>query len=144
MATERMGQDWAEVLSEVPLFADLSKRHLKKIAGLATTRRFARYSRIVHAGDRGDAFYVILDGAAAVRRPGKRDVKLGPGDGFGELALLDGSPRTATVEAQADVLAMRLSRPAFMKMLEREPKVAVALLRTLSQRLRDTDSSPSQ
>ncbi len=144
MTTQTMGRDWAEVLADVPLFAGLSKRHLKKLAGLATTRRFARYSRMVEAGDRGDAFYVILDGRAAVQRPGKRDVKLGPGDAFGELALLDGSPRMATVEAQDEVLAMRLGRTAFMKMLEGEPKVAIALLRTLAGRLRETDATAAR
>ncbi len=141
MATEQMGREWVDVLAGVPLFSALSGRHVRRIAGLATTRRYRRYTMIVRQGDPGDAFYVILDGTVLVKRPGKRSVTLGVGDSFGELALLDGTPRTASVEAQQDVLTMRLSRPAFARMLEREPKVAIALLGTMAGRLRSSGSA---
>ena len=108
MASDAMGRGWADVLGEIPLFAGLSKRHLNKIAGLAKTRRYARFTPIVRAGDRADNFYVILDGSAVVKPPGKRPVHLKAGDAFGEMALLDGAPRTATVEAQTEVTAMNL------------------------------------
>ena len=102
-------------------------------------KRFAANSTMVRAADAGGLFYVILDGAASVRRPGKRTVKLHPGDFFGELALLDSSPRVATVEAESEVLAMCLSRTALFRVLEKEPKVAIAMLKTLAGRMRATE-----
>jgi len=132
---------WADVLSTVPLFTGLSQRHLRRVAGQATMKRYAPYTAIVRVDDPGDAFYVILDGSAAVRKPGKRSVKLRRGDFFGELALLDAAPRTATVEAESEVLTMRLGRTAFQKVLDSEPKVALAMLRTLAARMRE--SAPS-
>lgn len=131
-----MAKSWADVLATVPLFEGVSQRHLRRIAGVATAKRFAPYTAMVKEGTPGDAFYVILDGSATVRRRGKRNVILRQGDFFGELALLDSSPRSATVEANEDVLAMRLGRAAFQKTLEKEPKVALAMLRTLATRLR--------
>src|SRR5258707_991905 len=71
---------WADALSTVPLFRDISRRHLKKVASKATLKRYAPLTPIVRAGDPGDAFYIILDGTASVRGTGKRAVKLGPGD----------------------------------------------------------------
>jgi CRP-like cAMP-binding protein len=141
MPSDAMGRGWADVLGEIPLFAGLSKRQLNKIAGLAKTRRYARFTPIVRAGDRADNFYVILDGSVLVKPPGKRSVRLKAGDSFGEMALLDGAPRTATVEAQTEVLAMLLGRSAFLKMVEADPKIALTLMRTLAERLRASEHS---
>ena len=104
-------------------------------------KRYAPYTQMVRTGDKGDSFFVILDGVAAVRIPGKRAIKLRAGDFFGELALLDSSPRTAMVEAETEVFAMRLGSAAFKKVLESEPKVSLAMLQTLAERLRATDST---
>src|ERR1022692_3152865 len=87
MPSDVMGRGWADVLAEIPLFAGLSKRHLNKIAGLAKTRRYARFTSIVREGERGDSFYVILDGTVLVKPSGKRTVRLKAGDWFGEMAL---------------------------------------------------------
>lgn len=143
MTSGAMGRGWTDVLSDVPLFSGLSKRQLNAIAKVAGSRRFPRYTTIVRAGERGDTFFVILDGTVLVNPLGKRAVRLGAGDSFGEMALLDNAPRSATVEAQDEVFAMLLGRSAFSKMLAREPKIATALLRTLAQRLRKVESSPS-
>jgi CRP/FNR family transcriptional regulator, cyclic AMP receptor protein len=141
MPTDSMGRGWADVLAEIPLFAGLSKRHLNKLARLAKTRRYTRYTPIVREGERGDSFYVILDGTALVKLPGKRAKRLGAGDWFGEMALLDAAPRAATVEAQTEVFAMLLGRTAFLKTLQDEPKIAVGLLQTMAQRLRVSERS---
>lgn len=133
----RSNKAWADVLGAVPLFEGLSHRHLRRIAGHATVKRYAPFTAIVRVDDAGDAFYVILDGTANVRRPGKRNIKLRPSDFFGEMALLDRAPRSATVEAETEVLAMRLGRTAFQKVLDDEPKVAAAMLRTMARRLRE-------
>ena len=128
---------WAPVLHELPLFAGVSQRHVRKIAALATEARFSAGARIVRQGDPGDAFFVILDGDATVARArGLPSIPLGPGDSFGEMALLDGGERSATVVARSDVLCLRLGRTPFTKMLKREPDLALALLRELTRRLR--------
>jgi CRP-like cAMP-binding protein len=141
MPSDVMGRGWADVLGEIPLFAGLSKRQLNRIAGLAKTRRYARYTTIVRAGERGEAFYIILDGTVLVKPAGKRNVRLKAGDSFGEMALLDGAPRTANVEAETEVFVMMLGRSGFRKTLELEPKIAIALLSTLAQRLRASERS---
>ena len=143
MTSAAMGRGWTDVLSDVPLFSGLSKRQLNAIARVAQSRRFARYTNIVRAGERGDTFFVILDGTVLVKPSGKRAVRLAAGDSFGEMALLDDAPRSATVQAQEEVFAMLLGRSAFSKLLAREPKIAIALLGTLAQRLRTAERSPS-
>jgi CRP-like cAMP-binding protein len=133
--------DWTEVLAEVPLFSGLSRRHLRNLTKLAKIQRLLAYTKIVREGDRADSFYLLLEGSAVVRPKGKRSVKLGAGDFFGELALLDNSPRSATVEALEDVLVARIGRTDFVRMLEHEPKVALLLMRTMAARLRSSEAS---
>jgi CRP-like cAMP-binding protein len=136
-----MGRDWIPVLAEVPLFGSLSRRHLKKVASLARTRRFAPGTSIVRKGDAGSAFFVLLDGEARVVAPTGRPRRLRAGDSFGEMALLDESPRSADVVADGEVLAMTISRSGFVKLLRSEPTLAQELLRTLAARLRAVEKS---
>jgi CRP/FNR family cyclic AMP-dependent transcriptional regulator len=142
-APRTMGKEWSAVLADVPLFDGLSKRQLGKVASLGVARRKAPLTSIVVKGDKGDSFFVILSGNAVVRRPGRRNVTLGPGDFFGEMALLDGAPRTATVEAANEVEVMQIPRSGFRKMLESDAKVACVMLETLAGRLRATQASPT-
>ncbi len=132
----RVERVWLATLAEVPLFDGLSKRHLRQVAKLARIRRFAPGSAIVRAGDSGRSFYVLLDGTAKVERAGGRARRLGVGDYFGEMALLDGAPRSADVRAEGEVLALTIDRPGFAKLLRAEPRLAETLLRTLAGRLR--------
>jgi CRP/FNR family transcriptional regulator, cyclic AMP receptor protein len=136
-----MGRDWVPVLAGVPLFASLSRRHLKRVASLARTRRFAAGTSIVRRGDAGSAFFVLLDGGARVVVPKGRSRRLRAGDFFGEMALLDESPRSADVVADGEVLAMTISCRAFRKLLRSEPAIAQELLRTLAARLRAAENS---
>ncbi len=136
-----MGRDWIPVLAEVPLFGSLSRRHLKKVASLARTRRFAPGTSIVRKGDAGSAFFVLLDGEARVVAPTGRPRRLRAGDSFGEMALLDESPRSADVIADGEVLAMTISRSGFVKLLRSEPTLTQELLRTLAARLRAVEKS---
>jgi CRP-like cAMP-binding protein len=131
-----MGADWVPVLAAVPLFAGLSRRHLKRIAALARPRRFPDGAKIVRAGDPGAAFYVLLDGSARVVPTGGRAKRLRVGDVFGEMALLDDAPRSADVVADGEVLTMTIGKRAFDKLLRSEPQLSHALLRTLAARLR--------
>lgn len=128
------GSDWTPVLEGVPLIAHLSKRGLRKIAAITDIRRVGAHTTIMKKGERGDAFYVILDGSVVVDPPG---IRLGPGHSFGELALLDDGPRTATVTAEQETSMLRLPQSKFIKLLMDEPSIAVAMLRQLASRLRE-------
>ena len=136
-----MGSEWVPVLAEIPLFGGLSRRHLKRVAKLARTRRFASGTPIVRKGEAGSAFFVLLDGGARVLLPKGRPVRLRSGDFFGEMALLDDSPRSADVIADGEVLVMTISRSAFGKLLRSEPAIANELLRTLAARLRAAEKT---
>ena len=137
----RVGHDWLATLAEVPLFEGLSKRHLRRIAKLARIRRFASGSAIVRAGDPGTSFFVLLDGEARVVPPSGRAKRLAAGEAFGEMALIDGAPRSADVVAQGEVLTLTISSAPFRKLVRKEPALAEALMRTLAARLRAAERS---
>jgi CRP-like cAMP-binding protein len=118
---------WLPVLERVPLFQALSKRHLKRVGHLAEMKRFKKGAVIVKAGAKGDSFFVILDGGAEVTTLKGKTKKLEEGDYFGELALLDGAPRAATVTATGVLTTARIGRPAFQKLLKEDPAVGVGL-----------------
>ena len=130
----RLGRDWVPVLKPLPLFEGMSSRHLRRIP--ARTRRFQAGEAIVRVGDPGNGFYVILDGEVRVDPPKGRRVILKAGDYFGEMALLDGAPRSADITALGEVTLMVIARAAFSKLLRSEPPIAQVLLRTLAGRLR--------
>lgn len=122
---------WIPVLERVPLFQALSKRHLRRVARLAELKRFKDGAAVVKAGARGDAFYIILDGKARVETPAGHKHDLEAGDYFGELALLDGAPRAATVSATGSLATARIPRSAFQKLLREEPEIGMGLARGL-------------
>jgi CRP/FNR family cyclic AMP-dependent transcriptional regulator len=127
-------RDWAKVLSALPLFKGVSKRRLRRIAQSSEVREFPPGETVVATGAPPDWFYVILGGEAKVTgRPATR--ALGPGDYFGELALLDGGTRSATVVATDDLHVLRMPRHAFFELLEEEG-VAAQLLAELGGRIR--------
>ena len=136
----------ATLLSTVPLFADLSRRHLRQLSKLANETNVRSGGYVVQAGQPGRAFYVILEGRAKVVRgagpSGRRVATLGPGDFFGELALLDGGPRTASVIAEGDLVAIRVPRSAFRRMLRSDADVGIKLLENLASIVRK--QSPSE
>jgi CRP-like cAMP-binding protein len=127
-------RDWADVLAGIPIFSSVGKRKLRKVAQEAQFAEFAPGDSVVLTGAPGDSFYVILGGEAnVVGKPGART--LGTGDYFGELALLDGGPRSATVVAASDLHVMRLSRQTFERLLS-EAGVAQEITTELGARLR--------
>ena len=132
--------DWAAILARLPLFANVSKRHLRRVAALAEVREFEPGDTIVQKGDAPDGFYLILGGRArVVARPQARPLKTG--DYFGEMALLDGEPRSATVVALGELQTMRLPRRPFMRLLQQEPSIAIAMLAELGSRVRRLEKS---
>jgi len=125
------------MLPQVPLFADLPPRYLKRLGDRMEEQRFMEGASIVRYGEPGDTFFVIAEGEARVVSMGGRVVnRLRPGDFFGEISLLDGGPRTATVVAETPIRTFALSRPAFRELIEYEPAVAVGLLKHASMMLR--------
>jgi CRP-like cAMP-binding protein len=132
------GRRWAGVLQEVPLFENVPKRQLRKIAALTRERRYHRGTKIVRVGEPGDDFFLVLEGRATVaRRRGLSRIQFGPGSYFGELALIDGGPRSATVVAETEVRCLRLARASFQRLLRSEAEVGFALLREFTGRIRE-------
>lgn len=118
-----------DALAQVPLFSGLAPRYLKRLADLTQQGRYMEGARIVRDGDIGDTFYVIMEGEAKVVSPAGRTVnRLRPGDYFGEISLLDGGPRTASVVADTPMTMLELPRSTFLKLIELEPVVGVKLL----------------
>jgi CRP-like cAMP-binding protein len=129
-----------ELVQDVPLFAGLSRRHVRRLAGLMTEAHYRDGRVIVEAGVPGNAFFIVAQGGVKVYRgavpTGRPMRRLGPGDFFGEIAVLDGRPRSATVVADGNVTALRLTRSAFLTLLKRESTVAIRIIEGLGARLR--------
>jgi CRP-like cAMP-binding protein len=131
-----------DALAQVPLFQSLPPRHLRRIADLMEEERMMAGATMVREGEPGDIFYVILEGEAKVTSTSGRIVnRLRPGDFFGEISLLDGGPRTASVIAETPVTVLSLRRDPFLKMISAEPEVAVRLLGYVSGLLRRLERS---
>lgn len=129
----------SDQLSRIPLFAGCSDRDLENLAHAADRIRLPEGTLLTRQGDIGREAFVILTGSAAVDRDGERVAEIGPGDVVGELALLDGGPRSATVTATSDIEALVLTRPAFTAVLDEIPTLAHRLLVTLARRLRTAE-----
>jgi CRP/FNR family transcriptional regulator len=135
------------LLARVPLFSGLTQAHLRSVAALAEEVRYSAGRMIVRTGSPGVAFYVIVEGDAKVVRgtiaSARASWKLGPGDFFGEMALLDGGPRTASVVAETPLTTIRIERGPFRRMLREEPDIALKLLEQMALRMRDLIGSRS-
>jgi CRP/FNR family transcriptional regulator/CRP/FNR family cyclic AMP-dependent transcriptional regulator len=132
---------WSNVLASVPLFAGLPNRHLRSIAALAERAPIPRYTTIVDPARNTEAFYVILDGEADVSTADGTHIKLRAGQFFGEMALLNDDPRTATVTAATDMLTMRISRIRFHQLLDSEPTIALRVMQELASRVRRIEAT---
>jgi CRP/FNR family transcriptional regulator, cyclic AMP receptor protein len=133
-----MARRGLEALSRVPVFSKLSKRHQRHVLGLADEEEFARGATLAVEGQPGDVAYVLLEGQVRVSRRNRKVATLLPGDFFGEISLLDGGPRTASVVAETPVVCLSISRRDFRSLLEREPGVAAGVLQELAARLRQS------
>jgi CRP-like cAMP-binding protein len=123
-------------LQQVPLFSACSGRELRAIAGVVKEVMHPKGTVIAREGDPGVGLFVILDGSAEVTIGGKRMAKLGRGDFFGEIALLDGGPRSATVTATSDMRLLGLTEWVFRGLLQEHPSIAVKTLESMAARLR--------
>ena len=128
-------------LARIPFFAGLDTAALERLADGMRTRRFRRGDIIFHAGDPGDALFIIVSGEVKIAVPSESGeeailVTLGDGDVFGELALLDGAPRSATATALVATEVVVLPREQFRELIATEPAVRDALLASLAGELR--------
>jgi CRP-like cAMP-binding protein len=123
-------------LAEIPLFSRVPKRHLKTILERMGQYDYEKGATILKNARQGEVLYLLLEGSARVVRGGRTVAKLGPGDFFGEIAVLDRRPRTATVTATSPVKCLTLHRDVLREVLEEEPAVAWSLLEELASRLR--------
>ena len=136
-------RDWADVLAGFPLFTGISKRRLRKLAREATLAEFAPGETIVLTGDRDDDLYIILGGEAkATSRPAARALRTG--DYFGEVALIDGRPRSAAVVATSELHVMKLASSSVRKLARRHPAVALAMFENLATQLRRLEAQTAR
>ncbi len=132
-----------QVLSEVLLFSGCNRKELDKISSLATEVDVPAGKVLAREGTPGREFYVILEGKASVSIEGRDVATLGPGDFFGEMALLDQGPRVATVIADSPMEVAVLDPREFSTLVEEHPGVARKILKVLAQRLRDSERAPT-
>lgn len=129
------------VIAAVPLFESLSKRHIKKIASLTSTEEYDAGATVIQEGEPGDSFYVTIMGQAKVVTGGRTLHRLIPGDHFGEISLLDGRPRSASVVAETPLSLLRLPRSSFLRIVREDADLARALLASLARMVRRVDRS---
>jgi CRP-like cAMP-binding protein len=124
-------------LAAVALFARCSKRELQIVARHAETAEFPAGAELVVEGEPGDAFFIVLEGDVVLRRGGRKVGTLGPGDYFGELALLDPAPRSATATTTTDVRVAVLGARMFRTLLRELPSMSERLLSGLARAFRE-------
>ncbi len=137
-----VGQDEKiERLLEVPIFQGCSRRQLRAVARIAAVFDAPAGAVLTRVGDVGREFFLILDGTARAEVSPRKRVRLGPGDFFGEMSLLDGQPRSATVVAETPLRLLVINGRNFHYVLAEVPELTRALLATLSRRVRQAEKS---
>ena len=132
-----MSETTYELLAKVPLFKDLSKKHLQHVASLATRLDLPAGRELTREGALGHEFIVVLEGEVEVRHGDKVVATRGPGEFFGEIALLENRPRTATVLTKTDVSVEVIGQREFATLLADEPEVAAQLEAAMKKRLEE-------
>lgn len=130
------------VLQRVDLFAGMDRRQTEQVGRLLKERRFAKGETVIIEGSGGAAFFIIETGEASVTHNGVEVARLGPGDHFGEVALIDGGTRTATVTAVTDLVCYGLTFWEFRPLVEKNGTIGWKLLEALAKRLRATAAGP--
>jgi CRP/FNR family transcriptional regulator, cyclic AMP receptor protein len=134
--------DRIERLEDVALLTGCSRRQLRAIARISEVVEVPAGSVLARRGDPGDEFFMILDGSAHVEVSPRKRSTLGPGKYFGEMSLLDGGPRSATVIADTPLRVLVIKRRDFSTLLREAPDLTESLLATLSRRLRQAEARP--
>jgi CRP/FNR family transcriptional regulator, cyclic AMP receptor protein len=129
-------KDIVSRLAKVPLFSDCSQRDLQTVARVVREIPHKAGTVIAREGEPGVGLFILLDGTAEVSIGGRKKATLGPGEFFGEIALLDGGPRTATVAAKTDVQLLGLTEWVFRGLMTEHPTIALKTLQQMAGRLR--------
>ena len=129
------GNQKIDLIRKVPLFARCSRAELKEIALLADEIDLHEGTEMTRQGAPGREFFVLLDGTADVKKNRRRVNTLGPGDFFGEIALVSREPRTATVIATSPVRALVITDRSFRRLLDDAPQVQTKVMEAMAQRL---------
>jgi CRP/FNR family transcriptional regulator len=135
-----MAVDPVSALARVPLFQGIEAKHLERLARQFRDRTFSAGTEVTREGEPGVGFFVVADGTASVNVGGEEKATLGPGSAFGEMALIDEGPRSATVVATSTLDCLVLTPWDFKSFVEETPTVAWAMLRTLAGRLRAVEA----
>ncbi len=130
-----------DLLRTIPLFAGCSERELKVIASSGKEVRFDPGTAVCTEGETGVGLHVIVQGEVKVQIGGRTRRTLGPGAFFGEIALLDGGPRSATVIAETPLVTFSVPVWAFRSLLKGQPTLALKMLEEVCRRLRGSDTS---
>jgi CRP-like cAMP-binding protein len=128
-----------ELIRQVPLFSELDKRELQGLSSSMKERTFKAGDTIANEGQTGIGFFIIEDGEASVSVGGQERASLGPGDHFGEVALIDDGARTATVTAKSDLRTYGITSWEFRPLVEQNASLAWKLLQQMAKRLRDAE-----
>jgi CRP-like cAMP-binding protein len=148
--TEALDRSYAELLAKIELFVGVDRVALAQLAAYLESLTLSDGVTLCHKGDEGDALYILAEGILEVVIPGEDDKGetrlnvLTTGDYLGEMALITGEPRSATVRARGHTRVLRLARERFLHLLETEPSVGRSVIRVLSQRLRASDRARQQ
>jgi CRP/FNR family transcriptional regulator, cyclic AMP receptor protein len=135
-----MSKPTPALLRNVRLFSDLDERDLESLSDEFSERRFSAGDKIALEGESGLMFFVVEEGELSVAQHGEPVATLGPGSAFGEIALIDRRPRTATVTAVSEVKAYGLPVFVFRPFVEARPQVAWKMLEALADRLAVAES----
>jgi uncharacterized membrane protein len=138
-----------ELLRSIQLFEGLEAEDLRELAAGVRTRPFKAGQMIFNQGDSGTAMYLVADGHVNIHLPGDGSQRVSlkdvsRGEYFGELALFDDKPRSASALATTEAMLLELSRETLSAYLERRPRAAMAILRTMAERLRETNALLSE
>jgi CRP-like cAMP-binding protein len=127
-----------DLIKGVPLFSAASKQELAEIASIADEIDLPEGKVLIAEGDTGREFFVLIDGTAEVARGGKKVASIGPGDFFGEIALISKTPRNATITTTSPVRALVITDRAFRQLLDHSPQIQIGVLSALAERLAPT------
>ena len=129
-----------EQLGKVPMFSGASRKELGLVAQAGDEIQIPAGQVLMEEGRQGHEFFLILEGDAVVKRRGKKVANLGPGQYFGELALLHRGPRSATVTAESDLVVLVLAQREFSGVLDAVPALGRTMLASMARRLREADT----
>ena len=130
-----------DLLHTIPLFARFDHRHLERLGMLTDEVDVPAGKVLIRQGDSGDDLMIVVSGRVGVDRDGQRINQLGPGDFFGEIALIERGPRTATCTAEAPTRLLVVNHRDFHAVMDEFPEVAAQVLLTLAQRVRELEQS---